>query len=162
MSALPLSNAENNPSERAVTMSRVYDAPRSLVFKAWADPKQLQRWWGPKGFTNPVCDVDLRVGGSWRIVMRAPNGEEYPGGGVYREIVEPERLVFTNNALDKDGNIILEGFTTVMFADASGKTKLTLKSRAVARVPYAAAYLQGMEAGWSQTLDGLAEEVAKQ
>jgi uncharacterized protein YndB with AHSA1/START domain len=68
------------------------------VFKAWTEPAHLARWWGPKGFTNPICEVDLRVGGAWRIVMRAPNGAEYPGGGVYREIVKPERLVFTNSA----------------------------------------------------------------
>jgi uncharacterized protein YndB with AHSA1/START domain len=161
MSALPVPDVKNNPAEREVTVTRVYDAPRALVFKAWTDPKHLRSWWGPKVFTNPVCEVDVRVGGSWRIVMRAPNGDEYPGGGVYKEIVEPERLVFTNNAFDKDGNIILEGCTTVMLADERGKTKLTLQTRAAARAACAAAFLQGMGAGWTQSLERLAEELAK-
>src|SRR5580704_17141265 len=102
--------------EREVIITRIFDAPRSLVFKAWTDPKHIQRWWGPKGFTNPVCELDVRVGGAWRIVMRGPNGVDYPGSGVYREIVEPERLVFTNIAEDQEGNKLLDGFTTVTFA----------------------------------------------
>jgi uncharacterized protein YndB with AHSA1/START domain len=153
--------ARKNFAEREVVITRVYDAPRALVFKAWIDPKHLKQWWGPKVFTNPVCEVDARVGGAWRIVMRAPDGVDYPCGGVYREIVEPERLVFTNIATDKDGNPILDGLTTVMFAEEGRKTKLTLTTRAVALVDYAAAYLQGMEAGWTQSLETLAEELAK-
>jgi uncharacterized protein YndB with AHSA1/START domain len=153
--------ARGNFAEREVVITRIFDAPRALVFKAWTDPKHLKRWWGPKVFTNPVCEVDARVGGAWRIVMRSPDGIDYPCGGVYREIVEPERLVFTNIATDKDGNPILDGLTTVTFADQGGKTKLTLTTRAVALVEYAAAYLQGMEAGWTQSLESLAEELAK-
>ena len=153
--------ARGNFAEREVVITRIFDAPRALVFKAWIDPKHLKRWWGPAVFTNPVCEVDARVGGAWRIVMRSPDGIDYPCGGVYREIVEPERLVFTNIATDKDGNPILDGLTTVTFADQGGKTKLTLTTRAVALVEYAAAYLQGMEAGWTQSLESLAEELAK-
>ena len=155
------SEARRNFAEREVVITRVYDAPRPLVFKAWIDPKHLKRWWGPGVFTNPVCEVDARVGGAWRIVMRAPDGVDYPCGGVYREIVEPERLVFTNIATDNDGNPILDGLTTVTFAEEGRKTKLTLTTRAVALVEYAAAYLQGMEAGWTQSLETLAEELAK-
>ena len=153
--------ARGNFAEREVVITRIFDAPRALVFKAWTDPKHLKRWWGPKMFTNPVCEVDARVGGAWRIVMRGPDGVDYPCGGVYREIVEPERLVFTNIATDHDGNPILDGLTTVDFAEQGGKTKLTLTTRAVALVEYAAAYLQGMEAGWTQSLETLAEELAK-
>lgn len=153
--------ARRNFAEREVVITRIFDAPRALVFKAWIDPKHLKRWWGPKMFTNPVCEVDARVGGTWRIVMRGPDGVDYPCGGVYREIVEPERLVFTNIATDNDGNPILDGLTTVTFAEERGKTKLTLTTRAVALVEYAAAYLQGMEAGWTQSLETLAEELAK-
>jgi uncharacterized protein YndB with AHSA1/START domain len=115
---------------------------------------------GPKGFTNPVCEVDARVGGAWRIVMEAPTGDEHPCGGVYREIVEPERLVFTNIATDKDGNPIIDGFTTVLFADEGGKTKLTLRTRGVAMVDYAIPYLKGMEAGWTHSLERLGELLA--
>jgi uncharacterized protein YndB with AHSA1/START domain len=156
------SNANVSPAkvEREVVIERVFDAPQKLVFQAWTQPAHLARWWGPKGFTNPVCEVDLRVGGAWRIVMRAPNGAEYPGGGVYHEIVVPERLVFTNGALDKDGNPIIDGFTTVTFAAHGDKTKLTLRTRAVALVSYAAQMLDGMEAGWTQSLERLGEELA--
>ncbi|HEY1923526.1 MAG TPA: SRPBCC domain-containing protein [Tepidisphaeraceae bacterium] len=146
---------------REITITRVFDAPRSLVFKAWIDPKQLAIWWGPKVFTNPVCEVDARVGGKWHIVMRAPDGAEYPCGGVYHEIIEPERLVFTNNALDKQGNSIIDGLTTVLFADEQGKTKLTLTTRGTAKIDYAAAYLSGMEAGWTQSIDRLGEFMAR-
>ena len=108
-----------------------------------------------------ICELDARVGGAWRIVMRSPAGIEYPCGGVYREIVEPERLVFTNIATDKEGNPVLDGLTTVIFAEHGGKTKLTLQTRAVAVVAHAAAYLTGTEAGWAQSLERLAEELAR-
>src|SRR3981081_2563312 len=87
-------NASNSEMDREVVITRVFDAPRALVFRAWTDPQHLARWWGPQGFSNPVCETDVRIGGAWRIVMRGPDGAEYPGGGVYREIVVPERLVF--------------------------------------------------------------------
>ena len=157
----PGSSASTKQAEREIVLTRVFDAPRSLVFKAWTDPKHVAQWWGPKGFTNPICELDVRPGGAWRIVMRGPDGGEYPCGGVYREIVEPERLVFTNIATDKDGNPILDGLTTVIFAEHGGKTKLTLQTRAVAVVAYAAAYLAGMEAGWTQSLERLEACLAK-
>ena len=155
------SDAATKPAEREIVITRVFDAPRALVFKAWTDPKHLKLWWGPNGFTNPVCEADARVGGAWRIVMRAPDGTEYPCGGVYSEIVESERLVFTNIATDKEGNPVLDGLTTVTFVEQGNKTKLTLQTRAVAVVPYAAAYLAGMEMGWTQSLQRLAAHVAK-
>jgi uncharacterized protein YndB with AHSA1/START domain len=142
-------------AERELVLTRVFDAPRALVFKMWTDPKHLAEWWGPKGFTNPVCEVDLKPDGALRIVMRAPDGGEYPMKGVFREIVPPSRLVFTNIAVDKDGYSIIDGLTTVTFAEEGGKTKLTLQTRGVAVVDYAAAYLQGMEAGWTQSLEKL-------
>jgi uncharacterized protein YndB with AHSA1/START domain len=150
-----------DPMEREVVIERVFDAPRELVFQAWIDPKHLARWFGPKVFTIPVCETDPRVGGKWHIVMRSPDGQEFPCGGVYREVVEPERLAFTNNAVDRDGNPVINGFTTVTFANHNGKTKLTLQTRGTAMVEYAAAYLKGMEVGWTQSLEKLAEELAK-
>ena len=146
---------------RSIVIRRTYPVPPSVVFKAWIDPKQLANWWGPKGFTNPVCEVDARVGGAWRIVMRAPDGAEYPCGGVYREIVEPHRLVFTNIATDKDGKPVVNGLTTVTFEKLNDKTNLTLYTSAVAMIDFAAAYLKGMEAGWSQSLDRLTAQFAK-
>jgi len=147
--------------EREVVITRVFHAPRELVFKAWTDPKIMKEWYGPKMFTNSVCELDVRVGGAWRIVMRGPDGVEYPGRGVYREIVKPERLVFTSEATDKDGKVILAGLATATFFEEDGKTKLTLRMRATAIVDYAVAYLAGMEAGWSQSLEKLAEELAR-
>jgi uncharacterized protein YndB with AHSA1/START domain len=147
--------------ERELTITRVFDAPRAQVFAAWTDAKQLAQWWGPKGFTNPVCEFDARVGGALRIHMRGPDGTVYPMRGVIQELVVPERIVFTNIALDAKGNHLLEGLTTVTFAEVGGKTKLTVHTRAVAVVAEAEAYLQGMEVGWTQTVDRLQAAVER-
>jgi uncharacterized protein YndB with AHSA1/START domain len=144
------------PNEREVVITRVFDAPRELVFRMWTDPKHMAQWWGPKGFTNPVCELDARPGGALRIVMRAPDGAEYPMKGVFQEMVAPERLVFTNIAVDREGNHLLEGITTVTFTEHGGKTKLTLQTRAVGIAPMAPQMLAGMEAGWTQSLERLA------
>jgi uncharacterized protein YndB with AHSA1/START domain len=141
--------------ERELTITRVFDAPRELVFKAWTDAKHLAQWWGPRGFTNPVCEIDARVGGTLRIHMRAPDGSVYPMKGEIRELVAPERLVFTNIAIDEAGNHIIEGLTTVTFADEGGKTKMTLHTRGTGMVERAADYLKGMEMGWTQSIDRL-------
>jgi uncharacterized protein YndB with AHSA1/START domain len=153
-----ISSATTAPAhdmEREVIITRLFNAPRALVFQAWTDPQHLARWWGPKGFSNPVCEADVRPGGAWRIVMRGPDGTEYPGGGVYHEIVVPERLVFTNIAWDRGGKPILDGLTTVTFAEHGGGTKLVLQTRATGLVSYAAQMLEGMEAGWTQSLERL-------
>ena len=144
---------------RECVIERVFDAPRELVWKAFTEVEHLKHWWGPKGFTNPVCEIDARAGGSLRIHMRGPDGGVYPMKGVIREIVPPERLVFSNIALDAAGNHLLEGLTTVVFAEENGKTKLTLKTRAGAVAEMAAVYLQGMEIGWTQSIDRLQEFV---
>jgi uncharacterized protein YndB with AHSA1/START domain len=141
--------------EREITLTRVFDAPRARVFAAWTDAKHLAGWWGPKGFTNPVCEVDARVGGAIRIHMRSPDGSVFPMKGEFREIVPPQRLVFTNIAVDAQGNHIIEGLTTVTFTEAGGKTTMTLHTRGRAMVDYAAAYLAGMEAGWTGSIDKL-------
>ena len=84
-------------AKNEIVFTRIINAPRTLVFKAWTDPKQMSEWWGPHTFTVPVCEMDVRPGGTYRIVMRSPEGVEYPLKGVYREIVEPERLVYTQD-----------------------------------------------------------------
>jgi len=152
----------NKPlAERELTITRVFDAQRALVFKAWTEARHLAQWWGPKGFTNPVCEIDARVGGAIRIHMRSPDGTIYPMQGEIREIVAPERLVFSNIAVDDAGNHIIEGLTTVTFAEDGGKTRLTLHTRGAAVVERAVAYLQGMEHGWTQSLDKLAAQLAR-
>ncbi len=152
------------PNRRTVTLTRVYDAPRSLVFKMWIDPKHMARWWGPKAFANPVCEIDARPGGRIRIVMRGPKGSDYdcdfPMSGTFHEVVEPERLVFTAVAEDNDGRPLLEAHTVVTFEDLGGKTKLTVHANAVGLAPIAPQMLAGMEQGWAQSLEKLGELVA--
>ena len=147
--------------ERELVLTRVFDAPRELVFKAWTDPKRVAQWWGPHRFTNPVCDLDVRPGGAIRIHMRGPDGTVYPMTGVYNEVVEPERLVFTSAALDADGNPMFEVLTTVTFAEQGGKTKQIMRARVIKSTAEAAPYIKGMEAGWTQSLERLAESLAK-
>lgn len=150
-------NAELLNKELAIT--RIFDAPRETVFKAWTDSQHLKRWWGPTGFTNPVCEIDLRPGGAIRIDMRAPDGTVYPMGGSFIEIAEPSRLVFTSIALDKQGDAMFENLNTVTFEDHGTQTKLTVHCRVVMTTPEATPYLSGMDEGWSRSLDRLAAEV---
>ncbi|MGD1087456.1 MAG: SRPBCC domain-containing protein [Verrucomicrobiota bacterium] len=142
-------------------ITREYDAPRDLVFKAWTDPKHLAQWWGPKGFTNPVCEWDARPGGKIYDVMRAPNGIDYPMGGVFREIVMPERLMFTSGALDKKGELLFEFLHTATFTEQNGKTTLTLNSRVIMTTAGADKYIGGFEAGMTQSLERLAGHLTK-
>jgi uncharacterized protein YndB with AHSA1/START domain len=144
-----------------VRLTRVFDAPGALVWQAWTDPRMMAQWFGPRGFTASVPELDVRVGGTLRIVMHGPDGNDYPMKGVFREVVPPERLVFSNIAVDQDGNHLLEGETIVTFAEHGGKTTLTLKTHAVGRVPIAPQMLAGMEAGWSQSLDKLQALLAR-
>jgi uncharacterized protein YndB with AHSA1/START domain len=146
--------------EQELVLTRVFDAPRELVFKVWTDPKHVARWWGPHRFTNPVCELDLRPGGAILIHMRGPDGTVYPMTGVYQEIIRPERLVFTSSALDSDGNPMFEILTTVTFTEENGKTKQILRARVIKRTAQAAPYLAGMEAGWTQSLERLAAYIA--
>ena len=146
--------------EGTVAITRVFDAPRGLVWQAWTDPKMLGEWFGPRGFTSSVLELDLRVSGAVRIVMHGPDGNDYPMKGVFREVVAPERLVFSNIAIDKDGNHLLEGETAVTLSEQDGKTTMTLHTHAIGRIPIAKQMLAGMEAGWTQTIDKLQELVA--
>jgi uncharacterized protein YndB with AHSA1/START domain len=147
-------------ARREVTITRIIDATRELVFQAWTDPKQMAEWWGPNGFTNPVCEMDARPGGALRIVMRAPNGVDYPMSGVFRELSEPGRLVFAAAAEDHEGNPLLEWVSTISLADHGGKTELTVHERAVAVTDVGARMLEGMEPGLRQTLDRLEAHLA--
>ncbi len=162
-------NPATQPAEAALVITRVFDAPRDLVFKAWTDPARLMRWWGPKGFTTPVCKVDLRPGGVFHYCMRSPEGRDYWGRGVYREIVERERIVYTDSFADEEGNPVEpthygmsadhppETLVTVTFTEHEGKTKVTLRHAVPEAVPERA----GMQQGWTEMLDRLAEELAK-
>jgi uncharacterized protein YndB with AHSA1/START domain len=149
-------------SEQELVLTRVFDAPRKLVFKAWTDPKCVAVWWGPHQFTNAVCELDARPGGAIRIHMRAPTGIVYPMTGVFQEVIEPKRIVFTSAALDDKGNPMFEVLTTVTFLEQGGKTKQIMRARVIKMTPLAAPYIAGMEQGWTQSLERLAAFVAIQ
>ncbi len=144
------------PTQQEFLITRVFDAPRELVFKAWIDPKQLAQWWGPKGFTNPVCEWDARPGKAIHVVMRAPNGVDYPMGGEFREIVAPKRLVLTTGALDGKGKLLFEFLHTVTFVERNGRTTLTIRSQVISKTADADKYIGGFEAGMTQSLERLA------
>ncbi len=146
--------------EGTVVITRVFDAPRALVWQAWTDPKMLGEWFGPRNFTASVPELDVRIGGALRIVMHGPDGNDYPMKGVFTEVKAPERLVFSNIAIDSDGNHLLEGETSVTFTEHDGKTTMTIKSHMVGLVPIAPQMLAGMEVGWTQSIDKLQELVA--
>jgi uncharacterized protein YndB with AHSA1/START domain len=141
-------------------MTRELNAPREAVFKAWTDPAHLARWWGPKGFTNPVCELDVRPGGAIYVVMRAPDGTDYPMGGEYREIVPPERLVFTSGALDEKGKMMFEFLHVLTLVERNGQTTMTLDSEVIKTTPGAGRYIGGFEMGMTQTLERLTEQLA--
>ena len=143
-----------------LVITRVYDAPRELLFTLWTDPKHLAEWWGPRGFTNPVCEADARAGGAIQIHMQAPDGRIYPMTGTFDEVVPPERLVFTSGALVGDGKPLFEIRTTVLFENDGGKTRLTLRATVIMQTDAAAPYLAGMSQGWNESLDRLAERAA--
>jgi uncharacterized protein YndB with AHSA1/START domain len=158
------SGAGAGQARQELFLTRVFGAPRNLVFRAWTDAQHMARWWGPRGFTNPVCELEVRPGGLLRIDMRGPDGTVYPMKGVFHEIVESERLTFTSTALeDEDGKPLFEILNTVSFEDYNGLTKLTLRALLVTKgfklTPQAAAALSGMEQGWSESLYRLADEL---
>nr|HEV7954710.1 SRPBCC domain-containing protein [Candidatus Acidoferrales bacterium] len=121
----------------------------------------VAQWWGPTGFTTPVCELDVRPGGAILIHMRAPDGTIYPMSGIYNEIVPPERLVFTATPLDKDGKVMFENLNTVIFSERDGKTTVMLRVEVVKSSAAAEQHLAGMEMGWKLTLDRLEAHVVK-
>ncbi len=140
-----------------LTLTRLLDAPRELVFAMWTDPKHFQRWWGPRGSDNGETRLDVRPGGEIFVQMRGP-GFDQPMGGTFREIDPPRRLVFTSTAFENDdGNMKLENLNTVTFEDVGGKTRLTVHTIVLRATPDMVRALGGMEEGWSGSLDRLAD-----
>ena len=153
------SNPVAESNERELVITRIFDAPRSLVFKAWTDPRDIARWWGPRGFTSTVVGkLDVRPGGSYRIHMRSAEGSDHWTQGVYREVVEPQRLVMVGSWTDADGKPISpETVTTLSFEEHEGKTKLTLRTTGFESVTARDAH----RGGWNGSMDRLAEYLAK-
>ncbi len=149
------------PADKAnLVLTRTFNAPAALVYKVWTDPYHLAQWWGPHHFTNPVCEVDLRPGGVIRIHMKGPDGQMYPSNGTFQEIVENERLVFTSTYDGEDGVPMLEALNTVTFTETDGKTVLTLHAQVLRVTEAVLPALDGMEEGWSQSLEKLADVIA--
>jgi uncharacterized protein YndB with AHSA1/START domain len=158
----------SDQTERMV-VSRVFDAPRELVWKAWTDPKYVMQWWGPKGFTSPVCKIDFRVGGKFLCCMRTPDGQDFWNGGEYHEIVLHEKIVYSMYFSDSEGNEVepaqygieheaIDGARDVVtFEDlGNGRTKLTL----IGNETMESAKESGQVEGWKEILDKVAAVVA--
>ena len=147
-----------------LVITRVFDAPRTLVFKAWTEPRRMQRWWGPTGFTAPVVKMDPRPGGTFHGCMRGPDGKDYWSKGVYREVVEPERIVSTDSFSDAEGNLVsptefgmsadwpAEALLTVTLTERDGKTTLTME-HGIGSAPEPEREM--CRQGWNETLDKL-------
>jgi uncharacterized protein YndB with AHSA1/START domain len=144
-----------------MSLTRRFSAPPEVVFGAWIDAKQLAEWWGPKGFTNPVCKIDTRLGGAIYIHMRAPDGVVYPMTGRFVEIDRPHRLVFVTAAIDGEGKPMFQVLNTLIFTRIDGGTEISLVARVTKTTPAAPQYLAGMSQGWSQSLDRLAALVVQ-
>ncbi|HLK28575.1 MAG TPA: SRPBCC family protein [Puia sp.] len=148
--------------DKELTLTRIFKAPRETVFNAWIDVNQLAKWWGPGGFTNPVCQIDAKPNGKIYIEMKAPDGVVYPMKGEFIEIIKPEKIVFMSGALDKNGKTIFEVMNTVTFEEDGGNTKLTLHAVVNDVSDEAKPYVGGMDEGWSQSLVRLEELVTNQ
>ena len=151
---------------RELAITRTLDAPRELVWKAWTDQKLVQKWWGPRGVTNPTCVWEARTDGKIDIVMLAGEelgplaGQKWPMNGAFKEVTPQSRLVFTSNAIDEHQEALLENVITVDFEEVGGKTKMTVRIAVTKAVPgKTESMLGGMAQGWNQQTDKLVELV---
>ncbi len=137
-----------------LVLTRVFDAPREVVFKVWTDPKHVAQWWGPRGFETTIQEMDVRPGGRWRYAMRGPDGNDYLFDGVFVEVVEPKRLVFDGVILDDPNERV---WTEVTFADSEGKTKVTVRQA----YSFESDATRGASIGWNQQFDRLVEYLVR-
>lgn len=153
-----MNQTDTAPADRTFVIERVFDAPRELVFEAFSKPEHLKHWWGPKGWTLPVCELDFRPGGVWLYCMRGPGGEESWGKATYQEIKPPEKIVYTDDFVDSDGNV-LEGTPqmqiTLTFEDSDGKTKVINHAVFESAEALKSVLDMGMTEGLKQTWDRL-------
>ncbi len=141
------------PSDREIAMTRVFDSPRQLVFDAFSKPEILKRWFGPHGWSLVVCEIDLRVGGGFRFVLRGPDGKDLGMRGTYVEINVPERSVHMESFDDFPG----ESQVTSVFTESGGKTTLTATVLYESQEVRDAVIKSGMEHGAAESYDKLAE-----
>jgi uncharacterized protein YndB with AHSA1/START domain len=142
------------PSDREIVMTRVFDAPRALVWEAYTDPKQIPQWWGLRSHTTIVDELDVRPGGKWRYIQRAADGAEYAFHGEYREIVPPSRLVSTFEFEGMPGHVVVD---TATFDEVDGKTRVTVTSLFASTEDRDGMLQSGMAEGANETWDRLAE-----
>ena len=145
-------------ADREIVITRIFDAPRVLVWRAWTEPERVMVWWGPRGFTNTFHEIDVRPGGVWRFIMHGLDGVDYPNKIVYIEVVRPERLVYVHTRDIEDDPEQFQ--TTVAFTERGGKTELTMRAlfaSAAARDEVVKKY--GAIEGANQTLDRLGEHL---
>jgi uncharacterized protein YndB with AHSA1/START domain len=142
------------PSDREIVLSREFDAPRALVFEAMSKPEHIARWWGPRGMTTPVCEMDFRPGGSWHFVQRDADGTEYGFHGEIRDIRPPERIVQTFEFEGMPGHVSVE---TLTLEDLGGRTRMMVRSVFDSVEDRDGMLQSGMEKGASESYDRLAE-----
>lgn len=148
---------------REFVIIREYAAPRELVWQACTEAEHLAQWWGPRGFTAPVCEWDAKPGNEIYVVMCAPDGMRYPMGGKFLEVVPSEKLVTLTGALDENGDLMFEIHHTLTLVELpDGRTRLTMRSRVVKMIaPDAGRYIGGFEAGMTQSLERLTDVLGK-
>jgi len=145
-------------SDRELVFTRLFDAPRELLFEVWTEPKHLAQWWGPRGFTTTSIEMDARPGGAWRLVMHGPDGLDYKNKIVYLEVVKPKRLVYKHAGEEKDEPVKFQ--VTVTFEEVGDKTRLTMRmvfETAAERDFVVEKY--GAEQGAVETFDRLGEHI---
>lgn len=146
--------------KKDIHLKKVIRAPLERAFAAWVEPTMLAKWWGPKDFENPVCEIDAQKGGDIYIEMEGPDGTIYPMSGTIEWIDAPKTLLFTTNALDDNGRIMLTDLNTVNFTDINGETTIDIHVEVLKVIKEGLKHVEGMESGWRQSLDRL-EEVMK-
>lgn len=158
---------DSKEAQNEVVITRVFDAPRELVWKAWTEPEHFKQWWGPKECTVPVCEIDLRVGGKNLFCMKFQDGTKIWSTGIYKEIIPNKRLVFSHSFADENGNVVpathygfegdfeLEMEITVTFEEDAGKTKMTLR-----QVGMPGSHIEPMNKGWNESFDKLEESLS--
>jgi uncharacterized protein YndB with AHSA1/START domain len=158
----PTTPAAARGAERELVITRFIHAPRHKVYRAWTEPTLMKEWFTPRPWTTPVIETDVRPGGASYILMRGPDGSEFPNRGVYLEVVPNERLVFTD-AYTKAWEPSEKPFMTVVltFEDVGGKTRYTARVRHWTVADREAHEKMGFEAGWGKATDQLEELVAK-
>ena len=141
-------------SELSLAITRIFDAPRSLVFAAWTDPKHMKHWWGPKGYTLPECEMDVRVGGRYRFCMRSPDGVESRNEGIFRDVEKPSRIVMSGCWVDPDGKPRSPMMvTTIELEERNGGTLLTLTTTGFESIESRESH----RGGWASSIERLAE-----